>query len=66
MQAALLRTPDNEMLDKERVSEYKLVASRVTMKTETKQPFSYVSRESWLESPGSNSGICTVEFGTHQ
>jgi len=46
MQAALLRTPDNEMLDKERVSEYKLVASRVTMKTETKQPFSYVSRES--------------------
>lgn len=40
MQAALLRTPDNEMLDKEGVLKVPADCFIFTMGIETKQPFS--------------------------
>lgn len=43
MQAALLRTSDNAMSDKERVLKVQAkMAFILTMEIETKQPFSYV------------------------
>lgn len=55
MQAALLRTSDNAMLDKEIVLKVQVkMAFILTMEIETKQPFSYVLGGNWLESLCSN------------
>lgn len=62
MQAALLRTPDNEMLDKEGVLKVPADCFIFTMGIETKQPFSCALGGNWLESLCSSSKVWTLEF----